>query len=103
MSKSKSIFVTVIMTAMLAAIVVGLYTIQFRAFLIFLGLLGAYGFLCVAVNFYRWLGEESPLLPDAQPMRIEPIKKVDGEIWQPGSEWHGTYDQIREEMEGETV
>lgn len=103
MSKSKSVFVTALVTVMMAAIIIGLYSIQHKVFVVFAGLLGLYGLICAAVNFCRWLGEESPLLPDAQPMRIEPIKKVDGEIWQPGSEWHGTYDQIREEMEGETV
>lgn len=102
MSKSKSIFVTVIMTVMLAAIVVGLYTIQFRAFLIFLGLLGAYGFLCVAVNFYRWLGEESPLMPAHADKNVQG-EPVGGLEFVPAPEYYGTYEQIKREMEGETV
>lgn len=96
-NKSKSIFVTALMAVMLAAIVVGLYSIQYRAFMIFFGLLGTYGFISVAVSFCHWLEREAPLAPAqaTKSVRGEPVEFV------PTSEYFGTYEQIKKEMEDE--
>lgn len=98
MSKSKSIFVTVIMTAMLAAIVVGLYSIQHKVFEVFAVLLGLYGLFCAAVNFCRWLEQEAPLMPARAEKSIQG-EPVGGIEFVPAPEYYGTYEQIKREME----
>jgi len=99
MSKRKSIFVTVIMTVMLAAIVVGLYTMQHKVFVVFAGLLGLYGIVCLAVTFCRWLEQETPLMPAHAEKSIqgEPVGQKE---FVPSPEYYGTYEQIKRELEG---
>ena len=63
MKKGKSVFATVLIAVMLAAITVGMYLLKYRAYLIIVGLLGLYGYFCAAFHFCRWLGKEPPLLP----------------------------------------
>lgn len=105
MNKAKSIFVTALVALLTATSVTCLYLLKIRVWLIAVGLLGLYGFACGAVGFCRWLGKEAPLLPAPQPVKAlhgEPVTN-DKDLWQPSEEWNGTYDQIREEMEGENV
>ena len=102
MSKSKSIFVTALVTVMMAAIVVGLYTMQHKVFVVFAGLLGLYGMLCAAVNFCRWLEQEAPLMPAHAEKSVQG-EPVGGLEFVPAPEYYGTYEQIKREMEGETV
>lgn len=63
MKKGKSVFATVLIAVMLAAITAGLYLLKYRAYLIIVGMLGVYGYFCAACHFCRWLGKEPPLLP----------------------------------------
>lgn len=63
MSKSKSVFVTALVALMLAAILVGLYKMESKAFFIIAGFFGIYGFIGGAFGFCSWLGKEQPLLP----------------------------------------
>ena len=63
MKKSKSVFATVLIAVMLAAITVGMYLLKYRAYLIIVGALGLYGYFCASCHFCRWLGKEPPLLP----------------------------------------
>ena len=95
MNKTKSIFVTAIMAVMLAAIIVGLYSIQTRAFTVLVGLLGVYGYVCTAVHFCHWLEQEAPLMPAHADKTVkgEPVEFV------PTPEYYGTYAQIKKEME----
>lgn len=102
MSKRKSIFVTAIMTVMLAAIVVGLYSIQHKVFVLFAGLLGLYGLICAAVNFCRWLEQEAPLMPAHAEKTVqgEPVGPTE---FVPSPDYYGTYEQIKRELEGVEV
>ncbi len=100
MSKNKSIFVTALFAVMLTAILVSLYLLKSKVYLVFIGLLGLYGFLCAASNFCQWLGKESCLLP---PMRIN-VKAAGEEkddYWKPDPEWAETYNRIKEEFDAE--
>lgn len=64
MSKGKSVFVTMLVALMLAAILVGLYKLEsIKAFMLIAGLLGGYGFVSASFSFCRWLRKEPPLLP----------------------------------------
>ena len=99
MSKGKSIFVTALVAVMLAAIIIGLYLLKNRAYLIIAGLLGLYGFLCAAFNFCQWLGKETPLLPPPPRLRQRPEEPDDVKVWQPGPEWTDTIDRIKAELE----
>ena len=92
MNKSKSIFVTALIALMLAAIEIGLYMLESKAYVILAVLLGVYGYLCGAANFCRWLGKETPLLPPRTP-------EIQEEIWKPDESYTGTYDDIKAELE----
>lgn len=98
MSKSKSVFVTALVAGMLAAIVVGLYLLKSKAYLIIAGLLGIYGFLCAAFNFCQWLGKETPLLPPPPQLRHRQEEPDDVKVWQPDPEWTDTIDRIKAEL-----
>lgn len=98
MSKSKSVFVTALVAGMLAAIVVGLYLLKSRAYLIIAGLLGIYGFLCAAFNFCQWLEKETPLLPPPPQLRHRQEEPDDVKVWQPDPEWTDTIDRIKAEL-----
>lgn len=97
MSKSKSIFVTALVALMLAAILVGLYLLQMRVYMIFMGLLGLYGFLCGAFNFCQWLGKEQSPLPLPPQIKERPSR----ETWQPDDEYTANYDEIMAEYHDE--
>lgn len=101
MNKSKSIFVTAIMAIMLAAIIVGLRAIQYKAFTVLIGLLGVYGYVCAAVHFCRWLEQEAPLMPAHAEKTVqgEPVEKGGPTEFVPTPEYYGTYEQIIREME----
>lgn len=55
MSKSKSIFVTIIMAAMLGCILATTYRVNIRIFMALVVLLAVYGFLRGARDLCRWL------------------------------------------------
>ena len=101
MSKGKSVFVTALVAVMLVAIVVGLYLLQSRAYLIIAGLLGLYGYICASFNFYHWLGKEQPLLPP--PPNVRPPMKEESyhdPLWEPDSEWTDKFDKLKSELDG---
>lgn len=100
MSKGKSVFVTTLMSLMLAAITVGMYLLKYRAYLIIIALMGVYGFLCAAFNFCQWLGKETPLPPLPQ-IRARPQEKEEVKLWPPDEEWTSSYDKIKAELERE--
>lgn len=92
MNKQKSIIVTVIMALMLAVTLFSAWKLSGPMFAALASLLGAYGFLCGAANFCRWLGRETPLLP---------AQTTKDEAWEADEEFQTTYDQIKQEvMEG---
>ena len=55
MNKSKSVFVTLVIAAMLAVILAGAYKIENKAFYTLLAALAGYGFLRGASDLCRWL------------------------------------------------
>ena len=97
MRKYKAIFVTALVAVMLAAILVGLYMLRYRAYIVFVGLLGLYGFMCGALNFCHWLGSEVPLFPPD--LREKPKHVELAESWPPDPEWADSYDKIKAETE----
>lgn len=99
MSKGKSIFVTALVAVMLAAIIIGLYLLKNRAYLIIAGLLGLYGFLCAAFNFCQWLGKEPPLLPPPQKLEAKAAHQEPDEFWPPDPDWTESFDRIKAELE----
>lgn len=101
MSKGKSVFVTALVAVMLVAIVVGLYLLQSRAYLIIAGLLGLYGYICASFNFCHWLGKEQPLLPP--PPNVGPPMKEENyhdALWEPDSEWTDKFDKLKADLDG---
>ncbi len=89
MNKSKSLFITVIMTVMLAVILYFTYSTESIAFPILVGILGIYGFLCTAAGFCRWCGKETPMLPAE-------TKKDD--LWEADEDFKLEYDAIKQEV-----
>ena len=89
MNKSKSLFVTIVMAAMLAVILWFTYSTNSIAFPILVGILGIYGFLCTAAGFCRWCGKETPMLP-AETKRDD--------LWEADQEFQATYDSIKQEV-----
>ena len=63
MKKGKAIFVTVLMTVMLAAILFFLHLHNEKIFTVLLLILGGYGFLCAAGSFCKWLSQDTTLEP----------------------------------------
>ena len=102
MNKGKSIFVTALVAIMLAAIVAGMYLLKYKAYLIIIGLMGVYGYLCASFNFCQWLGKETPLPPLPQ-IRARPQEQEQEEVklWPPDAEWTSSYDKIKAELERE--
>lgn len=98
MSKGKSVFVTALVAVMLAAIIAGMYLLQYNAYLIIAGLLGLYGYICASYKFFHWLGKEQPLLPP--PPNVGPTMKEENyhdALWEPDSEWTDKFDKLKAE------
>lgn len=104
MKKSKTVFVTALIAVMLAAIVAMLYLLKLRVYLIIVGVLGVYGYLCAARHFCRWLGKEPPITPPSMPAHPH-VEKREDNISQLGEEgaasFESTYDAIVEELAGD--
>ena len=101
MSKHKSVFVTALVALMLAAILVGMYLLHMKAYLIVVGMMGLYGYLCAACAFCRWLLKEPPLLPPPHHEAKEDTGKHGSELWPPDDNWTEDYDRIKAELESE--
>lgn len=102
MSKAKSVFVTALVALMLAAIIAGMYLLQYKAYLIIIGLAGVYGYICASFNFCHWLGKESPLLPPP-PNVCPPMEKENyhDALWEPDHEWTHKFNKLKSELDGE--
>lgn len=92
MNKQKSIFVTILVAALLIVIMIGAWINRSALFDIIGLLFAAYGFAIGARNFCRWLGKETPLLP---------ARTRQNEEWEPDEEFLSTYDEIKRELEAE--
>ena len=89
MSKQKSVFVTVVMAAMLATILYYTYATESVAFYILIGVLAILGFICVASGFCDWCTKEPMMLPAS-------TKKDD--LWEADEDFKASYDQIKQEV-----
>lgn len=58
MSKVKSIFVTALVTVMLALIVLGAYLLKAKVYLWIIGAFAVYGLVSGAIKFCGWLQKE---------------------------------------------
>lgn len=76
MEKGKAIFVTALITAMLAAIDGCLYALNASSFTLLTGAFVVYGVLRWALDFYRWLSKpsEEPTQQDAEPLNAEVVE-----------------------------
>ena len=92
MSKVKAFFVTALVAAMLALILIGAYKLYSQVFQALILGLAASGYICGANLFRRWLEKETPMLP---------AKAQAAEVWEPDVSWTGDYDEIRREVESE--
>ena len=90
MSKKKSLFVTILVAALTAAVLFGLYDMNRNIFSILVGILAVYGFLNAGANFCHWLGKEPVLLP----AHVKSDDDVQIDV--------GAYEDILAEMRGET-
>lgn len=78
MNKQKSIFVTVLMSMLLASLNSALYIVARPVFFVFLGIFALIGFIGYAVAFCKWL--EKPSERKEEP--IDPPEVVHGEdVW----------------------
>lgn len=75
MSKTKSIFVTAIVSVMMAFIAVASNRLLYPAFVVIVSAFTALGFLASAVSFCKWLEKPS----EAKEEAVEPPEVVQGE------------------------
>jgi len=74
MNRNKSMFVTLIMAAMLAAILAGAYKIEIRAFYVLLAVLAGYGFIRGAGDLCRWLqAQDKPRIETVEAEEVDPF------------------------------
>lgn len=80
MNKNKSVFVTIVMAAMLAVILAGAYKIEDKAFYTLLAALAGYGFLRGASDLCRWLQAKdggSDTVPVEEADQVDPFAHDD--------------------------
>ena len=73
MNKGKSVFVTVLIAAMLVLIDIGLYMLSKTGFVVLTGTLAVYGYFRGAGDFWHWLARETPakIAPVFEPVSIQ--------------------------------
>ena len=78
MNRNKSMFVTLIMAAMLAVILAGAYKIEIRAFYVLLAALAGYGFIRGAGDLCRWLQvQDKPQIETVEAEEVDPFAHDD--------------------------
>lgn len=78
MSRNKSIFVTLVMAAMLAVILAGAYKIETRAFFGLLAVLAGYGFIRGSGDLCRWMQrKEAPAKERLEEPETDPFAHDD--------------------------
>lgn len=83
MNKGKSVFVTVLVAAMLVLIDIGLYLISETGFVVLTGALAVYGYFRGAGDFWHWLAKETPIAaPVIEPISVPRTSKRDAYDWQ---------------------
>ncbi len=97
MNKNKSILVTVIFAVMMLGILASLYKLWTVGFYIFTGIFALYGVVLFTFRFFRWLCSDSKAEEDLRP----PV--VEGEPFGIGEDYAATYDQIRYEVQNESL
>ena len=97
MNKNKSILVTVIFTVMLLGILASLYKLWTIGFYIISGIFAMYGVILFTFRFFRWLCSDGKTEEDLRP----PV--VEGDPVTLGDDFKASYDQIRFEVQNDTL
>ena len=92
MSKKKSMFVTAIISVMMAVIMFAAYRLSMPVFIVLVGILSGAGFMSVATIFCGWLQKPS----ERDEELIEPPLVV-GDL--ENEDFSATYEQIKKEVE----
>lgn len=98
MSKKKSVFVTAIMSIMLAAIAFAAYRLTMPVFIAVVSLLSVAGFVSLAISFCKWLQKPSECEDNNLDVINFKAKPHYGE--EPGAGYELTYEQIKQELNG---
>lgn len=78
MNRNKSMFVTLVMAAMLAVILAGAYKIEIRVFYVLLAALAGYGFIRGAGDLCRWMqSQDKPRLETVEAEEVDPFAHDD--------------------------
>ena len=99
MSKQKSVFVTAIMAVMLAVITFASYKLSMPVFIALVSILSAVGFASSAVAFCKWLQKPSECGEDD--LDIIHFKATPRYGEEPDKGYEMTYEQIKQEVEGD--
>lgn len=97
MKKSKSMIVTAIFAVMLLGILASLYKLWIIGFYIFTGIFALYGVVLFTFHFFHWLCNDGNAEEELRP----PVEE--GEPFSLGEDFQTSYDQIRYEVQNETL
>ena len=97
MNKRKSMIVTAIFAVMLLGILASLYKLWIIGFYIFAGIFALYGVILFTFHFFHWLCNDGKAEEELRP----PV--VEGEPFSPGDDFKASYDQIRYEIQNDTL
>ncbi|MBQ0166894.1 MAG: hypothetical protein KBT02_07310 [Treponema sp.] len=92
MSRPKSIFVTVLVALMLAMILTGMVMLKIKAYMVIVGILAVYGYICGCYAFCHWM-QRADLEFDNNPI-LPPIQD-----FEPDEKWVADYETIKAELE----
>jgi len=93
MSKTKSMWVTIIVAVLLGIVVFAAYRLWMPAFIVLTAVFSGIGFLSAASFFCTWLEQESKR---TEPV-VEPVM-CKGEAKELGKDFEEIYDEIKEEL-----
>ena len=97
MNKNKSIIVTAIFAVMLLGILASLYKLWIIGFYIISGIFALYGVILFTLRFFRWLCNDGKAEEELRP----PVEE--GEPFSLSDDFKTAYDQIRYEVQNETL
>lgn len=93
MSKTKSMWVTVIVAVLLGIVVFAAYRLWMPAFIVLTAVFSGIGFLSAASYFCTWLEQESKR---TEPV-VEPVM-CGGKVEELGKDFEEVFDEIKEEL-----
>ena len=99
MSKKKSIFVTAIVSIMMVFVAIASNRLVYPVFVAIVSAFAALGFLASAIAFCKWL--EKPSEHPQDDLDIIHFKATPHYGEEPGKGYEMTYEQIKQEVEGD--